>query len=155
MDNETTSTRYEWVADWGEPVEGDAQEARLCEAAAEWLSKHGPEDVEIVDVRPPRAGEIRALYEVTRNGGLQILGSTVDVPEDVEHLTNRAWEAAWEAESRGDRDEATDGTLHDYATGEDLRPATAAEAAASREAARSDGGSGVIQVAGRSCYVAD
>jgi len=45
-------------------------------------------------------------------------------------------------------------SLYDYKTGEYIRPATAAEAAESMAAAEFDGGSGVIIVAGRSCYVA-
>jgi hypothetical protein len=45
------------------------------------------------------------------------------------------------------------GTLHDYKTGEAIRPATAAELAASIEAAKTDGGAGVITVDGKSCYV--
>ena len=49
----------------------------------------------------------------------------------------------------------THGTLHDYDTGEALRPATAEEADASREAAARDGGAGVIDVDGRRCYVVD
>lgn len=43
-------------------------------------------------------------------------------------------------------------TLHDYKTGEVIRPATAAELAASIEAAKTDGGAGVIVVDGRSVY---
>jgi hypothetical protein len=45
------------------------------------------------------------------------------------------------------------GTLTDYKTGASLRPATAAEAKASKAAARRDGGAGVIAVDGRSCFV--
>jgi hypothetical protein len=41
------------------------------------------------------------------------------------------------------------GDLHDYTTGEYIRPATAAERKASDEA----GDEGVIRVDGRSCYV--
>lgn len=44
-------------------------------------------------------------------------------------------------------------TLHNYKTGEAIRPATAAELAASIEAAKSDGGAGVITVDGVACYV--
>lgn len=44
------------------------------------------------------------------------------------------------------------GALYDYETGEDIRPATSAELAASIEAAKTDG-AGVISVDGRSCYV--
>ena len=43
-------------------------------------------------------------------------------------------------------------TLHDYQTGEAIRSATEAELTASIEAARHDGGAGVITIAGRSCY---
>lgn len=44
--------------------------------------------------------------------------------------------------------------LYDYDTAAAIRPATAAEEAASIEAARHDGGRGVIEVDGRRCYVA-
>jgi len=51
----------------------------------------------------------------------------------------------------------TTATLHDYATSEELRPATYEEFAASIEAAKHDGGAGVITVEidgnERSCYV--
>lgn len=43
--------------------------------------------------------------------------------------------------------------LHNYKTGEVIRPATAEELAASIEAAKADGGAGVIVVDGVSCYV--
>lgn len=46
------------------------------------------------------------------------------------------------------------GTLHDYRTGDAIRPATATELADSLAAACDDGGAGVIMVDGRSCYVA-
>lgn len=44
-------------------------------------------------------------------------------------------------------------TLYEYDTGEELRDATQAELAASVEAARHDGGAGVIKVDGVRCYV--
>lgn len=47
------------------------------------------------------------------------------------------------------------GDLTDYDTGEVIRIATADEQAASEDAARHDGGAGVIDVDGRRCYVAD
>lgn len=43
-------------------------------------------------------------------------------------------------------------TLHDYKTGEAIRPATADELAASIEAAKQDGGVGAISIDGRACY---
>ncbi len=45
------------------------------------------------------------------------------------------------------------GDLHDYKTGDCIRAATAGELAASIDAAKTDGGAGVIAVEGRSCYV--
>jgi len=44
-------------------------------------------------------------------------------------------------------------TLHSYETGEELRDATPAELAESVEAARHDGGAGVIMADGVRCYV--
>jgi hypothetical protein len=46
-------------------------------------------------------------------------------------------------------------TLFNYSTGEEIREATAEELALSIEAAEIDGGSGVIEVDGESCYVVD
>lgn len=46
-------------------------------------------------------------------------------------------------------------SLHDYATGDYIREATAAELDESLEAASYDGGAGVIEVDGRACYVED
>lgn len=43
--------------------------------------------------------------------------------------------------------------LHNYHTGEYIRAASEAELAASIEAAKVDGGAGVIEVDGVSCYV--
>lgn len=45
--------------------------------------------------------------------------------------------------------------LHDYKTGEYIREATDAELQSSIEAAKHDGGAGVIVVDGRSCYVVE
>jgi len=45
--------------------------------------------------------------------------------------------------------------LVDYNTTEVIRDATEEEARESREAAKTDGGAGVIEVDGRSCYVED
>lgn len=47
------------------------------------------------------------------------------------------------------------GTLHNLRTGDIIRPATADEAKASREAAARDGGVGAIVVDGVTCYVAE
>lgn len=44
--------------------------------------------------------------------------------------------------------------LHDYQTGAALRPATEEELQSSIEAARRDGGTGVIEIDGRPCFVA-
>ena len=42
--------------------------------------------------------------------------------------------------------------LTDYRTGEDIRTATSEEVEASKAAAETDGGAGVIEVDGRACY---
>lgn len=47
------------------------------------------------------------------------------------------------------------GDLYDYDTADVIRPATREEREASLAAAERDGGSGVIEVDGRSCYVQD
>lgn len=47
------------------------------------------------------------------------------------------------------------GTLYDYQSGEEIRAATSQELNDSREQAESDGGAGVIDVDGRSCYVVE
>ena len=47
------------------------------------------------------------------------------------------------------------GNLCDYETAETIRPATAEERAESIDAAQWDGGAGVIEVDGRTCYVED
>ena len=52
-------------------------------------------------------------------------------------------------------DEPAAPTLHRYEDGEELRDATGEELAESVEAARHDGGAGVIRVDGVRCYVAD
>jgi len=46
-------------------------------------------------------------------------------------------------------------SLHDYATGDYIREATAAELDESLEAECSDGGAGVIEIDGRAVYVED
>lgn len=45
------------------------------------------------------------------------------------------------------------GTLTNYKTGQDIRPATKAEATASKKAARGDGGAGIIIVDNVPCSV--
>ena len=45
-------------------------------------------------------------------------------------------------------------SLYDYQTGDALRPATEDEFRSSIDAAQQDGGAGVIEIDGRSCFVA-
>ena len=49
----------------------------------------------------------------------------------------------------------TEADLIDYSTGDVIRPATTDELRASIDAAKVDGGAGVIDVDGRSCYVSE
>lgn len=63
-------------------------------------------------------------------------------------------EAAWN-ELLGQAINAIPANLHDYQTGQYLRPATAEELAASIAAAETDGGAGVIEVDGRTVYAVE
>jgi D-alanine-D-alanine ligase-like ATP-grasp enzyme len=45
-----------------------------------------------VTVRPARAGEASGCYIVRANGNLQILGYSLDIPEDLQDLREAAWE---------------------------------------------------------------
>ena len=42
--------------------------------------------------RPPRSGEICSLYAITGNGDFQILGGSIEVPDVIQELCDRAWE---------------------------------------------------------------
>ena len=57
--------------------------------------------------------------------------------------------------SNTDKITGTVAQLHDYLTGDYIRPATKKEHIASIETAETDGGAGVINVDGRSCYVVE
>lgn len=57
------------------------------------------------------------------------------------------------ATNETDPTDIMDNDLRDYNTADYVRAATRAELEASREAAKHDGGAGVIKVDGRSCYV--
>lgn len=67
------------------------------------------------------------------------------------------YESEFDEDYESELDEASGdhGDLMDYKSGERIRAASKAEQRASKAAARSDGGAGVIKVDGRSCYVED
>jgi|GEM_PF-3792424 hypothetical protein len=96
--------------------------------------------------------------------------------ESIYHQVRRAGDVGWisdmDLKLAGDRTQSGDwcvglhpesdlgervnpGTLTDYRTGDAIRPATIAERDESREAAKFDGGAGVIEIDGVSCYVAE
>ena len=78
---------------WGDA--GDDEVTRdehraACERAQEFCTvQEGPEIS--ITVRPARHGEIAGVYD-----GDQLLGYSVECPDDIEDLTNRAWVHACE-----------------------------------------------------------
>lgn len=96
--------------------------------------KTAPETRETLDAAIDRAREINDEYQPSF--GVQI--------EDA------AGETVWDSEEAVDSSKPT---LMNYATGEAIRNATAAELEASKQAAERDGGAGVITVDGVDCYV--
>jgi len=82
-----TETRYTWIVDsehWGEGWTDEEMDAGI-EAANKSDSR--------LTVRRAREGEVAGYYW---DDG-QILGYTIPVPDDVEELTNRAWEVGLKA----------------------------------------------------------
>jgi hypothetical protein len=143
----TTLRHYDWIPEWlGAPTTASEREA-ADDRAQEYLDEHEGNNLCII-VRRPRRGEAAGVYKrEIRNGKLQILGYSIEVPEDVQALLDRAhqhalatWPAAEPADpatvravaeamvraDRGSRDcevrddpEADDGSeWSDYAIGE-------------------------------------
>lgn len=92
-------------------------------------------------VRKHRAGGIKAA---TANAASAQTDETTK-QKGIKEMSTYTIHEHWDTEDSS--------TLYDYQTGEAIRPATAAELAASIEAAEHDGGAGVIIIDGRSCYV--
>ena len=92
----TTLRHYDWIPEWlGAPTTASEREA-ADERAQAYLDEHEGDDLCIV-VRRPRRDEAAGLYErEIRNGRLQILGYSVEVPEDVRDLIDRAYQHALE-----------------------------------------------------------
>jgi hypothetical protein len=96
----TTLRHYDWIPEWlGAPTTAREREA-ANERAQAYLDEHEGDDLCIV-VRRPRRGEAAGVYErEIRHGKLQILDYSVDVPEDVRDLLDRAYHhalATWPA----------------------------------------------------------
>lgn len=119
--------------------------ATIQAVAAEWMGEWIAEADEVTELRREDVPRGQAA-DTLRDAGLPADDETIDalIAACVEaHARLRAGVAVEDH-----------GTLHDYRTGDSIRPATAMEAQASEAAAAHDGGSGVIEVDGRSCYVA-
>ena len=72
-----------------------------------------------------------------------------DLPAGFRWLEDDEWSEACARAEEARKSPSTHGDLHDYASGEYLRPATLAE----RDESRASGPEGVILVRGRRCYV--
>lgn len=79
--------------------------------------------------------------------------TTIIASNDVDYVGMDDWTVQRVAEVNAGT--ANRGWLMDYDTAESIRHATVNEYDASMEAAKHDGGVGVIVVDGRSCYVID
>lgn len=66
----------------------------LCNAAEEWLTENGGDDLSISVRRTHSHGEIPGTYARLSGGRLQFLGCSVSRPAVVQELTREAWEAA-------------------------------------------------------------
>ncbi len=87
---------YIWAADdteWGDGPITASEHADACQRAEAWLTEHEPAEIEIY-CRPCHRNELAGLYVEHANGNRQILGCSVPVPEDLQRLTNLAWEHA-------------------------------------------------------------
>ena len=97
---------------WGDPGVTEEEHKEALTRMQEYLDKNEPDYLSLW-VRSPRAGQKRGAtrindlpqireiedetYVVQANGDLQILGGSIPVPEDVEHLFTMAWEHACES----------------------------------------------------------
>lgn len=96
----TTLRHYDWIPEWlGAPTTASEREA-ADDRAQEYLDEHEGNNLCII-VRRPRRGEAAGVYKrEIRNGKLQILGYSVEVPEDVRELLDSAYHhalATWPA----------------------------------------------------------
>lgn len=69
--------------------DGDWCDAPMAEKMERWLTAHDWD----VEIRKPRRGEIVGTYKRTNNG-LQILGASFRVPEELQHAIREAWNAS-------------------------------------------------------------
>jgi len=70
----------------------DTEYARQCQQLEDCYTALETDTRYSVQVRPARAGEAPGTYYRTASGGLQILGYSLEMPEDLRNLSDAAWE---------------------------------------------------------------
>ena len=70
----------------------DDEYARQCQQLEDCYTALEADTRYSVQVRPTRAGEAPGIYYRTESGGLQILGYSLEMPEDLRDLSDAAWE---------------------------------------------------------------
>jgi len=84
--------RYVWAVD---PLDLQGGEP-LSEAEVDlWISRADDHAGDTITVRRCRSSEVAGLYLIRASGELQVLGCTYEIPEDLQHRTDEAWEHAW------------------------------------------------------------
>ena len=89
-------TTYEWILGWSIDPSGqldDDDREAWRERAEAWLTEHEGASLSIY-VRAPLQGEAEGLYRSEGPGPLQILGYSVDLPEEIATLTSAAYDHA-------------------------------------------------------------
>ena len=70
----------------------DAEYTRACQQLEDCYTALETDTRYSVRVRPARAGEAPGTYYRTASGGLQIIGYSLEMPEDLDELSSAAWE---------------------------------------------------------------
>lgn len=100
MDKVNEVVEFVWIPNpsWGSDyakLPHDHEE--VCKRAESWIERqieNKPKEKRWfrVSVRPSRGGEGLGIYERTKDGNLQILGYSISIPSEVDHIISRAWD---------------------------------------------------------------